>query len=132
MLSSEERAERYAFYAEIFGPSQLTSICTTRDSLWPVEAYDAKIEGLRERGFTNPVKLITSMSSILGLSFENIDWKLWLCRRLHIDSKEFIAYSVIFVTMSAKNYVPIARKLRADKKEPTPKNVFAIYKAKSF
>jgi hypothetical protein len=36
----------------------------------------AKIDGLRERGFDNPVKLITSMPPILGLAFENIDAKL--------------------------------------------------------
>jgi hypothetical protein len=36
----------------------------------------AKIEGLRQRGFDNPVKLITSLPAILGLAFENIDAKI--------------------------------------------------------
>jgi hypothetical protein len=38
----------------------------------------AKIEGLRERGFENPTKLITSLPAILGYAFDNIDAKI--CR----------------------------------------------------
>src|SRR5436189_6477771 len=36
----------------------------------------AKIEGLRQRGFDNPHKLITSSPAILGYGFENIDAKI--------------------------------------------------------
>ena len=36
----------------------------------------AKIEGLKQRGFDNPHKLITSLPAILGVGFENIDAKI--------------------------------------------------------
>ena len=42
----------------------------TRDSI------DRKISGLRERGFSNPVKMIKILPSILGLLFDNIDRKI--------------------------------------------------------
>ncbi len=96
------------------------------------ENIDAKIEGLRERGFSNPQKMITSLPAILGLSFENIDRKLKLCRRLNVDVTTFIAYSVVFIGMSAKHYVQIARRCRDLNIDPTPKNVFRIYKKKTF
>jgi len=93
---------------------------------------DEKITGLTARGFKDPQKIITSLPTILGLSFVNIDRKLRLSRRLGIDIYKFIAYSVVFMAMSPKNYVPIARRLRETNKEPTPKNVSAVYKAKTF
>jgi hypothetical protein len=36
----------------------------------------AKIEGLRQRRFENPTKLITSLPAILGYAFDNIDAKI--------------------------------------------------------
>ena len=36
----------------------------------------AKIAGLRQRGFENPVKLITTLPAILSYGFENIDAKI--------------------------------------------------------
>jgi len=44
---------------------------------------DAKIEGLKQRGFDNPTKLITSSPAILGYAFENIDRKIRLLYFLH-------------------------------------------------
>ena len=37
---------------------------------------DAKLSGLRERGFADPVKMIASSPAILGYAFDNIDAKL--------------------------------------------------------
>ena len=37
---------------------------------------DAKIAGLKERGFTDPQKMIASLPAILGLAFDNIDAKI--------------------------------------------------------
>ena len=93
---------------------------------------DEKIAGLTERGFKDPQKMITSLPAILSLSFDNIDRKLLLCRRLKVDVDAFIAYTIVFIGMSPKHYIPIAKKLRETGKEATPKNVFAIYKAKTF
>ena len=44
--------------------------------LFTEQFVDEKLAGLLARGFTDPVKLITSLPSILGLAFENIDAKL--------------------------------------------------------
>ena len=99
---------------------------------YSLDNIDKKIEGLLERGFKDPQKMITSSPAILGLSFNNIDRKLRLCRRLKVDVDAFIAHSVFFTIMSSKNYIPILRACRAQGKEPSPKNIFAIYKAKRF
>ena len=132
MLSAAERSARHDFYVEIFGEDRLRDSTIFTGHLWPVEAYDKKIAGLTERGFKDPQKMITSLPAILSLSFDNIDRKLLLCRRLKVDVDAFIAYTIVFIGMSPKHYIPIAKKLRETGKEATPKNVFAIYKAKTF
>lgn len=76
--------------------------------------------------------MIASLPAILGLSFDNIDLKLRLCKRLKVDIEEYISYTIVFIGMSSKHYIPIARKCREDNKDPTPKNTFAIYRAKTF
>jgi hypothetical protein len=63
-------------------------VCEGRYSL---ENIDAKIEGLRQRGFENPIKLVTTSPSIPGLSFENIDRKIRLLYLLHGDRKKAIS-----------------------------------------
>ncbi len=81
---------------------------------------DAKITGLKERGFKDPVKKITSSSVILGLSFDNIDRKIRFVRR--IDYKQFpelIAYCPILLGLSIKRYFFVARTLRNHKGEIT-------------
>ncbi|MBI2051294.1 hypothetical protein HYT33_00875, partial [Candidatus Roizmanbacteria bacterium] len=40
------------------------------------ENIDAKLEGLQQRGFRNPTKMVESSPTILGYAFENIDQKL--------------------------------------------------------
>lgn len=93
---------------------------------------DEKIAGLSARGFTNPQKMIASSPAILCYSSKNIDRKLKLCRRLRVDVVLFITWTVMFISMSSKHYVPIARALRKQGKEPTPTNVFRIYKNQTF
>ena len=51
----------------------------------------AKIEGLRQRGFENPTKLITSLPAILGCAFDNIDRKIRLLYLLHGDRTKAIS-----------------------------------------
>ena len=106
-------------------------------SLPPILGYsfeniDAKIKGLSDRGFKDPHKMIASLPPILGYSFENIDRKLKLCRRLGACVENFLEYTIIFASMSPKNYIPILRKCRELEFNPSPKNVFKIYRAKSF
>ena len=55
------------------------------------ENIDAKIAGLRDRGFDNPHKLITSLPAILGLAFDNIDRKIRLLYLLHGDRAKAIS-----------------------------------------
>ena len=131
-FSDEERTARFDFYSEVFGKERFKNSTVFTGHLWPIEAYQEKVAGLTARGFKDPQKMITSLPAILGYSFDNIDRKLRLSRRLGIDIHEFIAYSVVFMGMSSKNYIPIARNLKESGKEPSPKNVFAVYKAKTF
>jgi len=131
MLSADERMARFNFYTNIFGSKRLSRLIFS-NYLWPIQNYNEKIVGLTERGFKNPQKMITSLPAILGLSFDNIDRKLRLCRRLKIDVDAFIEYTIVFIGMSSKHYIPIARMCRETGKEPSPKNVFAIYKTRSF
>ena len=46
-----------------------------RPSLWATEVVDEHINGLNERGFANPQKILASSPPIFGLSFEYIDAK---------------------------------------------------------
>ena len=57
---------------------------------------DAKIEGLKQRGFENPHKLITSLPAILGYGFENIDRKIRLLYLLHGDRTKAISELAAF------------------------------------
>ncbi len=51
---------------------------------------------LLERGFKNPVKLITSFPSILGYSLDNIDWRLrYFCKLLKFCSSQITAQDVM-------------------------------------
>lgn len=93
---------------------------------------DGKIRALTERGFKDPQKLIASFPSILGFSLANIDSKIRLCRRLGVKIDDFVAYTMIFIGMSKKHYLPILRKCWELGIEPTPKNVLRIYTQKSF
>jgi hypothetical protein len=59
-----------------------------RPSLY--EGVSQKIEGLKARGFDNPVKLITTLPAILGYAFENIDRKIRLLYLLHGDREKTV------------------------------------------
>ena len=53
-----------------------------RPALYAAEKIDAKIEGLKQRGFSDPQKMITSLPQILGYGFENIDEKIEYLNRV--------------------------------------------------
>ncbi|OGG59345.1 hypothetical protein A3C89_02460 [Candidatus Kaiserbacteria bacterium RIFCSPHIGHO2_02_FULL_50_50] len=96
------------------------------------ENIDAKIKGLTDRGLKDVQEKVVLSPQILSYSFENIDRKMRLCRRLGGNYQDFLDYGIIFAGMSPKNYIPILRKCRELEFSPSPKNVFKIYRAKSF
>lgn len=96
------------------------------------ENIDTKILGLTERGFKSPQKMIAKLPTILGFSFKNIDRKLKKARRLKVNINAFISYTVVFIGISTKHYIPILRKCRMLNLEPTPKNIFGVYISKSY
>jgi hypothetical protein len=132
MLSAAQQKKRKSFYASRFSDAWLSHQVDKRSALWCISAYDEKLKGLSERGFKDPYKMIASSPAILGLSFDNIDEKLRKAKRLKANVDDFIAYTIVFIGMSAKHYIPILRKCRKDEVSPSPKSVFKIYKAKSF
>ena len=131
MLDQQEMSNRFDFYRTVFGEDRMRSSIFP-DKLWPVSSYDRKIRGLTERGFKDPRKMIASLPAVLGLSFENIDRKMKLCRRLNVCIDDFIACTIVFIGMSAKHYIPILRKCRELGLEPTPRTVFKVYRSKTF
>ncbi len=131
MIGETEVAARFAFYEAIF-TSRDVHQTPFPDRLWPLCNYNEKIRGLTERGFKDPQKMVTSLPAILGYSFDNIDRKLKLCRRLRVNPKGFIDCTIVFIGMSMKHYVPILRKCRQLNLEATPRNVFRVYRKKEF
>src|SRR3989338_2606715 len=59
-----------------FGQSWIDSLQESRPTLYAPEVVRGHIDGLSQRGFTNPNKMIESLPAILGYAFENIDAKL--------------------------------------------------------
>src|SRR5262245_25621352 len=57
-----------------FSKDWVDALTLQRPALY--ENPKAKVDGLRERGFQNPIKLITTAPAILGYSFDNIDVKI--------------------------------------------------------
>ncbi len=76
MLSDKEAVERYNFYLQIFGNKRLNAIKNSKNNLWSISNYQEKVQGLEERGFANPQKMITVYPSFFGYSFDNIDEKI--------------------------------------------------------
>jgi len=74
-ISEEERVKRETDLANIGISAELIeTIKIARPHLYA--SVDEKIEGLKQRGFDNPVKMISSLPQILGYAFENIDEKI--------------------------------------------------------
>jgi len=47
-----------------------------RPTLYPKDNVQEKMKGLKERGFKDPVKMITKLPTVLNLGWENIDGKI--------------------------------------------------------
>ena len=73
-----EREKRESYLKDIIGFSQekIDKLKEKTPSLCSIKSIIEKVNGLKDRGFTNPNKMIESLPSILGLAFENIDAKI--------------------------------------------------------
>ncbi len=56
-----------------FSKKMVEKLKDTRPSLYKKEVIDSKIAGLKERGFSNPQKIIETLPAIFGYRFDNID-----------------------------------------------------------
>ena len=75
-IRAEERARRAQHLRHLgFTEEWIESRSRIRPSLWATEVVDEHINGLNERGFANPQKILASTPAIFGLSFEYIDAK---------------------------------------------------------
>ncbi len=82
------------------------------------ESIDRKIEGLRARGFKDPVKMILSPANILGYSFKNIDRKMRFARRVGYDPfTQLIEYCPMLIGLSLKRYFFVVRMLQGKAQE---------------
>ena len=82
-LHTEELKERQeAFLKAGFSDEWVERLKETRPTLYTPDILELKLSGLKDRGFSNPTKLIESLPAILGLAFDNIDRRLTLLRRL--------------------------------------------------
>jgi hypothetical protein len=59
-----------------FSDNFIEKLENNRETLYTKESIRNKIEGLKERGFKDPVKMITTFLPVLGYGFENIDIKI--------------------------------------------------------
>ncbi|TSC77596.1 MAG: hypothetical protein G01um101433_513, partial [Parcubacteria group bacterium Gr01-1014_33] len=76
-LHTEELKERQeAFLKAGFSDEWVERLKETRPTLYTPDILELKLSGLKDRGFSNPTKLIESSPAILGLAFDNIDNKL--------------------------------------------------------
>ncbi len=77
VCKADEVLKRRGHFVTLGFPDTWVDIVSqTRPTLWAPEIVDEQLNGLRERGFNNPNKMVESLPSILGYAFENIDAKL--------------------------------------------------------
>ena len=90
-----------------FGQSWIDSLQESRPTLYAPEVVRGHIDGLSQRGFTNPNKMIESLPAILGLAFENID------RRLKMFNKLISHYGLNFdaIELMEGNYFLFSSKI---------------------
>ena len=77
LLPPGEREKRESYFRDIIGLSQdkIDRLKEKHSSLYSTESIIEKVNGLKDRGFTNPTKMIESLPAILDLNFDNIDAK---------------------------------------------------------
>ena len=76
-VRAEEVARRQSHLLGLGFPQEwISSLMIERPTLYDSIVIDDHILGLRERGFSDPNKMIQSLPAILGYAFENIDDKI--------------------------------------------------------
>ena len=77
VLKTEEVLRRRAHFESLgFTSVWIEQVIRTHPTLWTPKVVDDHLNGLLQRGFTNPNKMVESSPAILGYAFENIDAKL--------------------------------------------------------
>lgn len=73
-------------------PGSVSKIDRRKGDIGSVEKVTETIQGLKARGFADPVKLATNSPSILGLTLEKIDAKVaWLASRGFADPVKLVS-----------------------------------------
>ena len=125
MISDIDREARIAFYTGLFGADWVTRVKNHISALWSIESYKEKVQGLTARGFTNPQKMITSLPTILGYSFDNIDEKIQgLTARGFSDPQKMITSLPTILGYSFEN---IDRKIRHARRLGVDVYTYAAY-----
>jgi len=104
-LNAQEIQKRRDYLLSL-GLSQkiIENIEKNRPALYPIESIKNTIQGLKERGFTNPEKMITSLPTIFNYSFENIDGKIQgLKERGFTNLEKMITSSPAVLSLSFEN-----------------------------
>ncbi len=82
-VKTQEISRRRSSFLSIgFSESWIDSLQESRPTLYAPEIVRGHIDGLSQRGFSNPHKMIESSPAILGYAFENIDRRLKMFNRL--------------------------------------------------
>src|ERR671915_202875 len=109
-IKAEERARRAQHLRDLgFTEERIESRSRVRPSLWATEVVDEHINGLNERGFENPQKMLEFYPTIFGLSFENID------RRLKLYGKLINCYELPFQAPQLMEQIPVLFSAKLDK-----------------
>jgi len=105
-LPQGEREKRESYLRDSLGFSQekINKLKEIKAELYSAESIIEKINGLKDRGFTNPNKMIESSPTILSLTFENIDTKIsGLKDRGFTNPNKMIASSPVIFTLAFEN-----------------------------
>ena len=129
-IRHDELIKREEFLRQIgFFDNDIEGIKKERPTLYDVQNIKQKIEDLKELGFSDPNKMITSLPAILGLNIENIKRKLstivmiFNLYSIEIDPIDFIQSNLSLLGTKLDKIWIIARSLQTlkiDKKEITP------------
>ena len=138
LLPPGEREKRESYFRDIIGLSQdkIDRLKEKHSSLYSTESIIEKVNGLKDRGFTNPNKTIESSPQILGLAFENIDAKINLLSKLtnlyqlNLNPVTTIESNPTILSVKLKKLIVITRVLRDYQSSPEDiqRKVSSLYK----
>lgn len=122
-----ERERRISFYRAKLGEDGLARLLKARPSLFPEQNYIDLVAFLKQVGVDDPKKIILGLPLSLAYSTELLRHKARFLYRLGITEVAcFLEHSVSYLGISHNLYVPVARRLREQNLQPTPKNIFRL------